>query len=167
MNLCSAHYKRQLKGKPLDTPLRSNQPLKKCSVDDCERTHEAKGFCSAHLQRHYDGKDLSQPWRGYAINKRINPLGYSMICGPNISKPGQYVLEHRYIMENFLGRKLTKNETVHHKNGIRHDNRLENLELWASSQPSGQRIQDLLEWAYQIVDKYSDEAKKFQGPRQM
>ena len=47
---------------------------------------------------------------------------------PNASKYG-YVLHHRVILENHLERLLNSNEVVHHKNGIKRDNRLENLEL--------------------------------------
>ncbi|GER23273.1 hypothetical protein NCCP1664_17690 [Zafaria cholistanensis] len=53
------------------------------------------------------------------------------------------VMEHRVVMEGILGRKLIKGETVHHKNGLRDDNRPENLELWFN-QPYGQRIPDLV-----------------------
>jgi hypothetical protein len=53
-------------------------------------------------------------------------------------------LQHRMVMETMIGRKLEKGETVHHKNGIRHDNRPENLELWSKSHPPGQRVSDLL-----------------------
>lgn len=45
---------------------------------------------------------------------------------------GKRVLQHQYIMEQFLGRKLTKDERVHHINGIRTDNRIENLELMSN-----------------------------------
>lgn len=67
---------------------------------------------------------------------------------------GKRYPEHRKIMEDFLERKLTKGESVHHKNGLRSDNRLENLELWNSSHPSGARVADQVAWALAILAKY-------------
>lgn len=57
-------------------------------------------------------------------------------------------------MEQVLGRALLPGENVHHKNGVTLDNRPENLELWVSTQPSGQRPVDLLDWADEIYRRY-------------
>ena len=65
--------------------------------------------------------------------------------------------EHRVVMERHLGRQLVKGEMVHHVNGDRWDNRVENLELCAHFQPPGQRIRDKLAWAREILARYENE----------
>lgn len=86
----------------------------------------------------------------------ITKYGYrQIICHdhPNSRKDGQ-IFEHVFVMSNYLKRPLTKGETVHHKNGIKHDNRIENLELWSSSHPYGQRIEDKVKWCKEFLEEY-------------
>ena len=89
--------------------------------------------------------------QGY-IRRRLIPDDpfIDMATGPH-----NLVFEHRYVMARHLGRCLLPEEDVHHKNGLRDDNRLENLELWCTSHQRGQRVEDLVEWAQAILDRYA------------
>jgi hypothetical protein len=57
-------------------------------------------------------------------------------------------------MAEHLDRPLLPNESAHHRNGNKLDNRLVNLELWTSKQPKGQRVLDLMEYAREIIALY-------------
>ena len=82
----------------------------------------------------------SRRWNGGIVGRR----GYILIYAPDhpSGNSGKYQLEHRLVMEGMLGRILEKNEYVHHKNGMKDDNRPENLELWVGGHPPGQRADE-------------------------
>lgn len=101
----------------------------------------------------YDNGGINPRYKGSYFYRG----GYVMVSQPyKNGKKQSAIAEHRLIMEEHIGRKLFKFETVHHKNGIRDDNRIENLELWSSPQPYGQRAKDLIGFAREVLELYND-----------
>lgn len=85
--------------------------------------------------------------------RHLNEQGYVVLTTHRNAKPQ---LEHRWQMATHIGRALLPSEEVHHKNGNRSDNRIENLELWSTRQPPGQRVEDKIEWALELLHTYQD-----------
>jgi hypothetical protein len=78
---------------------------------------------------------------------------------PNANKRGM-VLKHVMVMSEYLGRPIQKHETIHHKNGIKDDNRIENLELWSSAHPPGQRVEDKIKFYKEFIALYEHNKEK-------
>lgn len=137
---------------------------KTCTLEECEDVYLAKGYCSKHYQRFAktgDPRGTFSTAHGEG-QKFLDPKGYVILPSrygknhPNGTKSGR-IREHIYVMSEYLGRPLAEHENVHHINGQRDDNRIENLELWSSSQPSGQRVSDKLSWAMDLLEQYAKE----------
>lgn len=148
----------------MDKPLRDYQTTH-CTIEGCNGKKKGQGLCNKHILKL---KKYGDPLAGHEISpppvlgsRQIDKTGYVLLYIKGNKRQGRYVREHRFVMEQILGRDLSKNEFVHHKNGDRQDNRPENLELWTKHHPAGTRVKDLLLWAREILAKYKDEEIKF------
>ena len=148
---CSAHYQRWLKNGDLKENIPTGRTIieGQCDEPGCERPMVCKRLCTLHYNRLKTKGHTGPTGKIYTGKGHINAQGYRRIPVGG----GRELAEHRVVMERHLGRPLKKNETIHHLNGIRHDNRLENLELRASHHGKGQRPADLVDW---IVRDYPE-----------
>ena len=160
--LCHTHYQRLMRNKDVEEarPIRGRNPT--CTVDGCGRSVQTRGLCAAHYKRvlKHGHPQADIPIREVDGTGHLSH-GYMQVNLPRglryLSGGRTKMAEHRLVMALHLGRALGSDEHVHHINGIRTDNRLENLELWTTSHPSGSRIEDQLEFAQMIIEQYGEE----------
>lgn len=120
-----------------------------CSYEGCESSSESMlGMCGTHARRYRSGLPMDGIRRAPLVEgeRRLNGDGYV-----KTRRNGRVGSEHRLVLAEKIGRPLQPFETPHHKNGIRSDNSPENLELFVTPQPAGQRPEDLVEW---VVAQY-------------
>lgn len=157
---CKKHYSRWYRHGDLN--FRKTKPQSgHCIVGDCRRQQKTNNMCGAHQKRAYSptGARPEVPLRdrAYEQHTRVRgDQGYVRIKISGHPRGGRYgwPLEHIVVMEGMLQRELLLGESVHHRNGIRDDNRPENLELWVVYQPAGQRPEDLVAWAQEVIRRY-------------
>ena len=130
------------------------------------RTLSAEGrrrLSEAHRGQGSGGTNTN--WRGgrYVESRSGYVFVYVADDHPFVSmreRSRPYAPEHRLVMAAHVGRPLAAEEVVHHKleceggSGLKDDNRIENLEVWVTKQPKGQRPEDLVAWAVAFLERH-------------
>jgi hypothetical protein len=134
-----------------------------CAVEGCDKgakqVSDGVPYCSMHYHRLWRNGELGPAERVNQVRNRIDPNGYVRLY-----VDGRMKFEHRHVVEQALGRPLEPWENVHHLNGVRHDNRLENLEVWVTRQPQGQRPEDLAAWVVEHYPELVRQAERGETP---
>lgn len=155
---CSKHYQaRRSAGEFGGAP---------CRFKGCGRVSLVRGLCNPHSHQRSKGVELTEIPEAVPLGEWGNPYttkhGYRRVHRrlPGGIREGAMV--HRLVMSEHLGRELKPEESVHHKNGIRDDNRIENLELWPSKHLKGQRVQDLIRFALEVLEEWGDDPTAYE-----
>jgi hypothetical protein len=156
---CHAHYQRWRAHGDVQAhrPLRASAP---CSVEGCDRPTQARRLCNTHYRRLTNTGDV-RPHEPIRVVLGEGWLSHGYWYVPVAAEDrwltggADQIGEHRLVMARHLGRPLEADEVVHHINGRRTDNRLENLELWSTAHPKGQRVEDKVAFAVEMLRRYA------------
>lgn len=152
--LCSLHWQRAQKGISLEAPIRRRLPrqeiVAECKMVGCDLRPTSRGLCGTHAEQRRrgilddQGNKLREPSKGgrpRTKDKWVGQQGYVLVECPlefeSMARQDGTILEHRLVMAQHLGRPLEEWEIVHHKYGLRTDNRIQNLELLDGRAGSG------------------------------
>ena len=124
---------------------------------ECINRPIARRLCTKHYQL---AKKLNKLNEYPRMNRKNGTGSFGTNGYLFVRRENTNVGLHRIIMEKKLGRRLLPGESVHHLNGDRVDNRIENLELWTTAQPPGQRVEDKIVWAKSFLEQYGYECKR-------
>ncbi len=144
-DLCATHCRRKRLYGNEDGTFATHKKCVECG-EPAVSGDRSNDYCRSHYIDFV--KRLAVAGEAYATT---SPAGYRYV---SIFK--KLYPEHGIVMESMIGRPLRKGESPHHKNGVRGDNRPENLELWVKPQPAGQRVDDLVAW---VVESYPEYVK--------
>ena len=141
--MCSGHWQRQKNGldlaPPLAPPRGRNPNTVLCCVQDCGSRANNRGMCAAHASQRKRGmideqgnklRERKKPGRPRMEHRIVD--GYILVPAPEgcpVVRADGSIFEHRLVMAQHMGRWLEEWELVHHRKGIRDDNRIEELEL--------------------------------------
>ena len=167
---CHGHYLRWSRTGDVKADVPLARPERDvCVHPGCERGAHSAGHCRSHYRRLrlYGDPEAGRPPRTRSENGHMSH-GYWRVRVPEderyLTRGVAVELEHRLVMARLLGRPLARDEVVHHRDGDRLNNAVENLELWTTAQPKGQRVADKLVFAVALLQRYAPELLAAPGP---
>ena len=161
---CPKHYSKFRRYGAVYGPFKPRNLPTMCIVENCNKRGPIYGLCHKHSnwKKRTGDPTVRPPKAEYFKRSSKNKQSrykYVTVNNHPILGTGS-MTEHRVVMTEFLGRKLLTSENIHHINGDGKDNRIENLELWTTFQPPGQRIEDKVSYAIEILKQYKPEILK-------